>query len=201
MLASGANSFTYDGTSSTLTGDGAHTYSRGPSGGLLAVGSANQAALAFTDAHGDFSATYTAGAAALDGSTAYGQVTAQTGNTYGLGYQGGWTSPTTGDVATASRWYDPTTGSFTSQDSQLTLGGNAVTANQYAYGDDDPLDNLDPTGNSSCHRKPRPGPHGPRGGPGGGPEPARPAPTTRAASAGHTTTPTTPSERGRSTNC
>jgi RHS repeat-associated protein len=159
MLTSGPNAFTYDGTSPTLTGDGTHTYSRGPDGSLLAVGSGSQTALAFTDAHGDLSATFTAGGTTLDGSTTYdpyGQPTAHTGASYGLGYQGGWTSPTTGDVATASRWYDPGTATFTSQDTQLTLNGPAVTANQYAYGNDDPLDNVDPTGNNSCNPHLRP---------------------------------------------
>ncbi|OXM61365.1 LamG-like jellyroll fold domain-containing protein [Amycolatopsis vastitatis] len=163
MLTSGANTFSYDGTTSTLTGDGTDAYSRGPDGELVSVSRGGHAALAFTNTHGDLTATFTAGGTSLDGSTAfdpYGQPTAVSGNSYDLGYQGGWTSPTTGYVATASRWYDPTTGDFTSQDTQLSLGGPAVTGNGYTYGDDDPLDNLDPTGNSSCggRAKPKPKP-------------------------------------------
>ncbi|MEA5367216.1 LamG-like jellyroll fold domain-containing protein [Amycolatopsis sp., V23-08] len=158
MLTSGANAFSYDGTTSVLTGDGADTYGRGPDGDLLSVSRGGHSALAFTNAHGDLTATFTAGGASLDGSTAfdpYGQPAAVSGNSYDLGYQGGWTSPTTGFVATASRWYNPASGGFTSQDTMLTIGGPAATGNGYAYGDDDPLDNLDPTGNSSCGGKSR----------------------------------------------
>jgi RHS repeat-associated protein len=89
-------------------------------------------ALAFTNAHGDLTATFTAGGTSLDGSTAfdpYGQPTAVSGNSYDLGYQGGWTSPTTSYVATASRWYNPASGGFTSQDTVQTIGDPAVTGN------------------------------------------------------------------------
>ncbi|WP_410595427.1 LamG-like jellyroll fold domain-containing protein [Amycolatopsis sp. lyj-23] len=169
MLTSGTNTFSYDGTTSALTGDGTDTYGRGPDGDLSSVSRGGHSALAFTNAHGDLTATFSASGTSLDGSTAfdpYGQPTAVSGNSYDLGFQGGWTSPTTGYVATASRWYNPASGGFTSQDTQLSLGGPAVTRNGYAYGDDDPLDNLDPSGNSSCGSrakpKPKPKPQRPR---------------------------------------
>ncbi|QKV74196.1 LamG-like jellyroll fold domain-containing protein [Amycolatopsis sp. Hca4] len=178
MLTSGASTFSYDGTTSVLTGDGADTYGRGPDGDLVSVSRGGHSALAFTNAHGDLTATFTAGGTSLDGSTAfdpYGQQAAVSGNSYDLGYQGGWTSPTTGFVATASRWYNPAAGGFTSQDTMQTIGGPAAAGNGYAYGDDDPLDNLDPTGNSSCGGKSRGSGSsrgGSRGKPRGKPRPA-----------------------------
>jgi RHS repeat-associated protein len=153
LASAGSNTFGYDDTSSIIAGDGVNTYSRGPDGSLSSVSAAGHSALAFTNSHGDLSATFTATGNTLDGSTAfdaYGQTKAAAGNHYGLGYQGGWTSPATGYVATASRWYSPTQGGFTSQDSRQAINGPAVTQNYYAYGDDDPLDNADPSGNSSC---------------------------------------------------
>jgi RHS repeat-associated protein len=149
LASTGSATFAYDGTDTSAVSDGTDTFDRTPSGQVASVGTPAGGALAFTDQHGDITGLFTPTGTALAGSKAfdpYGQVTAQSGTQADLGYQGGWNDPTTGDVGTASRWYNPATGGFTNQDSLQILGGTAVQANQYAYGNDDPLDNSDPTG-------------------------------------------------------
>jgi RHS repeat-associated protein len=79
-----------------------------------------------------------------------GKTLATAGAAADLGYQGGWTDPTTSFVNAASRWYNPGTGTFTSADTQQNEPAPAVDANPYAYGNDDPLDNSDPSGHDAC---------------------------------------------------
>lgn len=83
-------------------------------------------------------------------STAYdpfGQETATNGTTPALGYQSGWTDPTSGDVNMAARWYQPGTGGFTSRDTwQLDPSQSAQRANRYSYGFGSPQNGTDPTG-------------------------------------------------------
>ena len=43
------------------------------------------------------------------------------------------------------RWYQPTTGRFTQQDS-ITHLANPRQGNKYAYAGDDPINNIDPSG-------------------------------------------------------
>lgn len=147
---SGGATFTYDGTDSQPTGDGSQTFGYGPAGQLVSVGSGGTAGLAFTDQHGDVTGTFTPAGGALTGSVAYdpwGQPISSAGSHADLGYQGGWTDPNTGYVATASRWYSPAVGGFTSADT-FPINPNAppVAANTYAYGDDDPTSEADTTG-------------------------------------------------------
>jgi RHS repeat-associated protein len=153
LAATGSSTFAYDGTSPGIVSDGIETYGRGPGGGLLSVSGASGAALAYTDQHGDLTATFTPTGTTLAGSTAYdpyGQTPVTAGTQHDLGYQGGWTDPATHRVATASRWYDPSTGAFTSHDATSQPPVPSANANPYAYGADDPMDSADPTGASAC---------------------------------------------------
>jgi RHS repeat-associated protein len=65
----------------------------------------------------------------------------------GIGYQGDYTDATTGLVHMGARWYDPSTGAFTSND---TLNGTPLPStadgNPYAYANGNPLTETDPTG-------------------------------------------------------
>jgi len=144
----------YSGTANDVASDGTNTYSRDPSGDL--VGTADSAAgtssLLWTDEHTDVVGEFSADSTSLSGVETYsptGEVTSSTGTagTVTLGYQSEWTDGTTGDVNMASRWYNPTTGQFTSTD---TVDNSAVPdtadANPFAYGGDNPLDGTDPTG-------------------------------------------------------
>lgn len=67
-----------------------------------------------------------------------------------LGYQSGWTDPETAKVNMAARWYSPQTGQFSSRDtvsnSPLPV---SVNANRYAFGNQNPMTEVDPTGHWS----------------------------------------------------
>ncbi|MDI2130543.1 LamG-like jellyroll fold domain-containing protein [Yinghuangia seranimata] len=168
----GGRTFTYAGASTQLVSDGTETYSRGPSGNFLALGNGQGSALAYTNAHGDLLATFNANGSGLAGSTAYdpyGQKRVTTGNASSLGYQGGWTDTSTGQVNMAARWYDPATAAFTSADTIAQEPTPSVNGNPYAYANDDPLANADPTGHFSLSCGPMMGkrknpPPGPRSG-------------------------------------
>ncbi|WP_349897793.1 RHS repeat domain-containing protein [Parafrigoribacterium soli] len=60
-------------------------------------------------------------------------------------FKGGIQDRTTGWVHFGARWYNPTTGRFTQQDT-LDTPLSPANANRYAYAGGDPLNNLDPSG-------------------------------------------------------
>ncbi|WP_106432254.1 RHS repeat-associated core domain-containing protein [Streptomyces sp. Tu6071] len=69
--------------------------------------------------------------------------TAGTQNPYR--FVGGTYDRTTGYVKFGQRWYDPTTGRFTTQDKYSFLA-NPGRGNRYAYAGGDPINNTDPLG-------------------------------------------------------
>ncbi|MFI9387453.1 RHS repeat-associated core domain-containing protein [Kutzneria sp. NPDC052558] len=145
--------FTYAGQGNDPVSDGSETYARGPGGDLLAVQSGTSKQLTLSDRHDDVVGAFNPAdttLSALSGTTAYspfGQVTAHTGDTGNVGYQGDWTDPGTGKVDMGARWYDPTSGAFTSRDS-MSLGAQpSGNANRYLYANSDPVNATDPTGN------------------------------------------------------
>ncbi|MEV4442187.1 LamG-like jellyroll fold domain-containing protein [Streptomyces sp. NPDC049577] len=144
--------FAFTGTGNTLASDGGNTYTWTPDGGLIGIGTSGAAGvLAFTDEHDDVIGNFTAAGTELSGSTAYdplGNSTATTGAPFGhLGYQSGWTDNATGKVNMAARWYNPATGQFMNRDTMaFDPVPNSVTANPFAYVDDNPLKGTDPSG-------------------------------------------------------
>ena len=60
-------------------------------------------------------------------------------------FHGGIKDPSSGLVKFGLRWYNPTTGTWTQQDT-LDAPLDPANANRYAYAGDDPINNLDPTG-------------------------------------------------------
>ncbi|WP_461032685.1 LamG-like jellyroll fold domain-containing protein [Streptomyces mayteni] len=133
--------FTYDGGSNNLVSDGTSLYRRTPEGTLLTTDDNP----VLTDQHTDVVATLADNGATLDASRAYspfGEVTASDGTSPNLGYQSGWTDPTSGDVNMAARWYQPGTGAFASRDTWN------VEPNRYAYIAGSPLNGIDPSGHS-----------------------------------------------------
>ncbi|MFE9250230.1 RHS repeat-associated core domain-containing protein [Streptomyces sp. NPDC007088] len=60
-------------------------------------------------------------------------------------FVGGTYDRTTGYVKFGRRWYDPTTGRFTTQD-QYSFLGDPARGNRYAYAGGDPINNTDPNG-------------------------------------------------------
>jgi hypothetical protein len=102
----GATTFTYDGGSNRLANDGSTNYNRTPEGALLSLATGTTRQWAVTDKHTDLVAGLSSDGAQVTGSTAYdpfGTETAATGTTPAVGYQSGWTDPTTGDVNMAAR--------------------------------------------------------------------------------------------------
>lgn len=150
VLSASARALSYSGMSNDVASDGTATYSRDPSGAVVAITSGGSSVLALTDQHRDVVGEFTASGSSLTGSVTYdpfGNVTAGTGMAGNLGYQSGWTDPGTGQVNMGSRWYSPGTGQFTSRDSASNSPVPAsVTANTFAYGDDNPLTAYDPLG-------------------------------------------------------
>ncbi|MFE7958248.1 LamG-like jellyroll fold domain-containing protein [Streptomyces sp. NPDC057413] len=145
--------FSYTGIANDLASDGTTTYSRDPGGALIGINAGGTKVLAMTDVHDDVVGQFTDAGSALTGSTTYdpfGKVLATQSMVGALGYQSEWTDPDTAQVDMAARWYNPNIGQFSSRD---TVANNpvpdSVAADRFAYGDDNPLTNTDPTGHWS----------------------------------------------------
>ncbi|MEV0628661.1 polymorphic toxin-type HINT domain-containing protein [Nonomuraea wenchangensis] len=123
-------------------------YGRDPFGALVSVQEGTApAAGALTDLHDDLVGTFSG--TALSSTTTYnpyGEVTAQTGTKPSLGYQSEYTDPDTGTVNMHARWYQPSTGTFTSRDTWTLPPIPSIQANRYTYANGAPLTGTDPTG-------------------------------------------------------
>ncbi|MFI7151819.1 DNA/RNA non-specific endonuclease [Nonomuraea sp. NPDC050022] len=123
-------------------------YGRDPSGGLVSTQEGGGPALgAMTDIHDDLIGTFSG--TALASTTAYnpyGEVTAQTGTQPRLGYQSEYTDPDTGKTNMHARWYQSSTGTFTSRDSWTLEPNPSARMNRYGYGQASPLIHTDPSG-------------------------------------------------------
>ncbi|PHQ53444.1 hypothetical protein BLA24_00475 [Streptomyces cinnamoneus] len=145
----GDTAFTYDGGSNNLVSDGSSTYSRSPGGALLGSTDGTTRQRAVTDQHTDVVAGLSPDGTKVVGSTAYdpfGSVRAKSGSRSSLGFQSGWTDPSSGDVNMAARWYQPGTGRFASRDTWQLDASPSVQANRFVYGNASPLNGTDPSG-------------------------------------------------------
>ncbi|MFB7673923.1 LamG-like jellyroll fold domain-containing protein [Kitasatospora purpeofusca] len=144
-----AAKFTYDGGTNNLTGDSTWSYTRDSAGTLLGATNGTDNIRVRTDQHTDATATLNSDGTAVVGSTTYdpfGKPVTTSGTRSSLGYQSGWTDPTTGDVNMHARWYRPGTGGFTSRDSWQLNPTPSVQANRYTYANASPLNGTDPSG-------------------------------------------------------
>ncbi|WP_329362411.1 RHS repeat-associated core domain-containing protein [Streptomyces sp. NBC_01483] len=145
--------FAFTGTDNDLASDGTTTYSRDPGGALIGINAGGTKVLAMTDVHDDVVGQFTDAGTALTGSTTYdpfGKVLATQSTVGALGYQSEWTDPDTSQVDMAARWYNPNIGQFSSRDTVSNSPiPDSVDADRFAYGDDNPLTNTDPTGHWS----------------------------------------------------
>ena len=66
-------------------------------------------------------------------------------------FHAGIKDPGSGLVKFGLRWYNPTTGTWTQQDT-LDAPLDPANANRYAYAGDDPINNLDPSGTYNVAR-------------------------------------------------
>ncbi|MFJ5123467.1 RHS repeat-associated core domain-containing protein, partial [Kitasatospora sp. NPDC088548] len=141
--------FSYDGGSNNLTGDGTWSYARDSAGNLLGATDGTTNLRVRTDQHTDATATLDTNGTSVTGTTTYdpfGKPTATSGTRSSLGYQSGWTDPTTGDVNMHARWYRPGTGGFTSRDSWQLDPTPSAQADRYTYVNGNPLGGTDPSG-------------------------------------------------------
>jgi RHS repeat-associated protein len=145
------NTLAYSGVGNDLAADAATTYALDPDGGQVATKNGTTTTLALSDRHDDVIAAFTATGTGLSGSRAYdplGKPIASSGTMFsGQGFQGDWTDPATGQVDMWHRAYDPTSGLFDSRDvTDNDPDPDSAAADRYTYGDDNPLDRIDPTG-------------------------------------------------------
>ncbi|MCU1667930.1 MAG: hypothetical protein JWP40_857 [Blastococcus sp.] len=167
IITDGAGrSYTYGRTADTglplvesySTGGSTFSYLYDPSGTPLAIEGSNAHYLALDglgsiiatiNQNGTTTATYTY--------DPWGTQTATAQNGSGIvdlqiyGYTGGITDSTTNLVHLGHRWYDPENGRFTQMDDITTLADPAA-ANRYSYAEDNPVNYVDPAGESvaSC---------------------------------------------------
>jgi len=139
----------YTGQGNGVASDGSFTYSRDPGGQLVGEKGSGDGVLAWTDQHTDVVGQFSA-SGTLSGSTSYdpfGTVLTSAGMLGNLGFQSGWTDPSSDKVNMLARWYNPGIGQFTSRDSVgLDPVPSSVSANRVAYVNDSPLDDVDPSG-------------------------------------------------------
>jgi RHS repeat-associated protein len=156
LALQGVTALKYSGLSTDVVADRSQVFGRGPAGSLLSVGQGSTQRSVLTDQHGDV----TGGFDPTDSTTStlpdsrsfdpWGNVTASTGTAYDVGFQGNLTDASTGKVDMNARWYDPSSGTFTSRDSVDNTGQVAAAANRYSYAAGDPVSLIDPTGHGAC---------------------------------------------------
>ncbi|WP_371484748.1 RHS repeat-associated core domain-containing protein [Kitasatospora sp. NBC_00315] len=155
----GTRTFQYTGGSNQLASDGSYTYTWDPGSKLIGTnttgGSTATARSVMTDQHDDIIGQFATGSAALTGSQTYdplGNRTATAGVIGDLGFQSGWTDGATSKVNMGSRWYNPGNGQFLNKDTvSLNPVPTSVSANPFAYVNDNPLAGTDPTGHCSWY--------------------------------------------------
>lgn len=143
--------FTYAGLTNEAVSDGRRLISRLPDGSAFsdkATGGTGR--MLFADRRGDVIGRYLNNS--VDGKRTFdpfGKVTASSGDTSSIGFQGDWTDPDTGTVNMSARWYAPGAGQFISRDSATLDPSPSSAANRFQYGDNDPIGNIDPTGHDA----------------------------------------------------
>ncbi len=151
VIKRGGDTLQYADRSNNVVDAAGELVSRDPAGNPLATAGADGSGVGaiLADQHGDITGTFAPSTGALTGSSAYspfGKVTDQAGARGSLGYQGEYTDPDSGKVNMHARWYDPSTGAFTSRDSWTLNSSPSIQANRYTYGNGTPLNGTDPTG-------------------------------------------------------
>ncbi|SDO66699.1 RHS repeat-associated core domain-containing protein [Nakamurella panacisegetis] len=144
---------TYDDLSNNLAGTGTATVEYLPDGTPIAEKSpAGVAQMLLANPHGDIIDSYTRAGSTVSSRTfdPWGTVTATTGTEQPVvGYQGGYTDPTTGDVNANARWYKPAKGTFNSRDTTTNTAPPTAATNRYTYGNNNPLTYNDTNGHWS----------------------------------------------------
>jgi RHS repeat-associated protein len=155
IATAAGKTFSYAGTQQQPVTDGVQTFANGPAGQILAVSDGTNKLAALTDPiHGDLTALFNPTSTAMSATQAYsptGTILATTGTIRAdLGYQAQWTDPTTGKIDMQARMYNPSAGTFTSRDSANNPPDPSAALNRYAYANDNPILDSDPTGHNAA---------------------------------------------------
>ena len=140
------SAFAWDLTGSLpqLLSDGTNSYIYGPSGHPIEQIAAGAVTYYHHDQLGSTRALTSATGAVVGTFTydSYGRTTGSTGTiTTPLGYAGQYTDAESGLIHLRARYYDPSTAQFLTRDPAV-----ATTGQPYSYGDDNPTNEVDPTG-------------------------------------------------------
>jgi len=144
--------FSYSGQATQPTSDGLSVISRTPLADPLSAMVGSSRFVLIGDRHNDLvAASDTAGN--LIGTAEYapwGDILASSGlNGLAIGYQGAYADGTTGRSRMGERWYLSQQGRFNSEDSFPGIRTDPITTNRYAFGDDSPMDFVDPSGSDA----------------------------------------------------
>jgi len=141
----GLSSSTISGATTNLTRDAAGTLTeeRTSAGNYYYLFDGLGSVVGLTDSGGNLVATYRY--------DPFGKTVASTGTvTNPWQFGGAYLDSYTGLYKMGLRYYDPTLGRFTQQDPKVAWD-NPIGWNRYVYGQDDPVDNSDPTGADCGH--------------------------------------------------
>lgn len=156
LIARNGATFAYDGLTNNLTaapnGTGTDHFTRGITGETVAATSGGITGLTWSDNHGDLVAVLNPTTGDLitgGGFDPFGNpLPGSTANT--LGFQGGYTDPTTGETNAHARWYNPETASFTARDTWQLSPSPIAQTNRYLYGNASPVNLMDLNGHKSA---------------------------------------------------
>jgi RHS repeat-associated protein len=152
LARNGAAPFAYAGTETDPVSEGTNLYRRSSGGSLLGLSRAGVSVLTGMERHGDLAFTLNPTTGAIADTVIndpFGKPLSFTGSKPNTGFQGDYTDPTNNLVWMAARWYNPTTGTFTTRDTYPGNIGAYGTLNRYTYGLNDPARYWDPTGHYS----------------------------------------------------
>ncbi|GLY97831.1 hypothetical protein Acsp02_50850 [Actinoplanes sp. NBRC 103695] len=149
--------FSYTGQGNNLASDGTTAYVRDATDDLFGTVNGSTGLYSWTDKHTDHVAQFTGAGATLTGSSTFdplGKPLRSSGMAGSLGFQQEYTDSATGRVNMHARWYNPDTGQFDSRDSVANDPvPDSVSANRFAYADNSPLMDTDPTGHWPSFKK------------------------------------------------
>ncbi|WP_198153048.1 DNRLRE domain-containing protein [Pseudofrankia sp. DC12] len=145
-----SQAFAYEDLSNEPSYHDGTLYAYDPTGKLIGADTGSAGLATLTNPHGDTIAAFTTTGTLTDTRTydPFGTPTTTGTSHLEIGYQGGWTDPTTSQLDADTRWYTPTNGTFTTRDSTPLPWTGTAADNRYTYAGGNPLTYSDPTGQS-----------------------------------------------------
>ncbi|WP_283215120.1 DNRLRE domain-containing protein [Pseudofrankia sp. DC12] len=143
-----SQAFTYDDLTNEPAFHDGTLYAYDPTGKLIGADTGSAGLATLTNPHGDTVAAFTTTGTLTDTRTydPFGTPTTTGTSHLEIGYQGGWSDPTTSQLNADARWYTPSTGTFTRRDSTTLPWTGTAADNLYTYAGANPITQSDPTG-------------------------------------------------------